>query len=384
MVQKPPTIVRAVTIAVLLAATHVALPDRDAHAQSKSAPPQTEASAAGPSSSNATLIEPWLHPPAPTSAESEENPAPDSDVSISTETSQVETGQAETGQAETSQAEAVDRLSGIIWPIPPVQQAEVPIAIPSTPHTPTKPATHSIDGQPLLYLTFDDGPHPVWTKRVLDLLHGYGAHATFFVLGFKAERYPELIVRMAEEGHDVENHTLHHHRLDIADDAEFRHEVLEGDRKIQAALGAASEPPTCLRPPYGLTDERTKGRSEALGKWLVTWDIDPRDWERPGTDRIVKRVLSRVRPGAVVLFHEAGGANQTLAALDQILSHLTAEGYRFARLCADHAAAQPVVSGRSTREQHSPPAQWGEVPNIEGWPSAHETPIHLRASTPSD
>ena len=218
-------------------------------------------------------------------------------------------------------------------------------AVPALPHSPAKPATHGTGGHPLIYLTFDDGPHPRWTPRILDLLARYRAPATFFVIGFKAAERPDLIVRIVEEGHEVENHTLHHHRLDEADDQDFRLQVEGADRAIRAALGTAEHSTSCLRPPFGALNQFTAERAREFGKTLALWDIDTRDWARPGADRIAHTVLSLARPGAVVLFHEAGGGSQTLAALDVILSELTARGYKFALLC-ERPAVEPESSDR--------------------------------------
>lgn len=204
----------------------------------------------------------------------------------------------------------------------------------SEPHTPTDPATHSTTGEPLMYLTFDDGPHAYWTPRLLDLLARFNAPATFFVVGFKVLRYPELVLRMVEEGHNVSNHTLHHHRLDIANEEEFAHQVEGGDEAISSVLGDDYEIP-CLRPPFGAVGPSTVARADALGKHLVMWDIDPRDWQRPGAQAIWRAVIGRAHPGAVVLFHEGGGGRQTYEALEVILTSLSADGYRFGLLCGD-------------------------------------------------
>ena len=211
-------------------------------------------------------------------------------------------------------------------------------AVPAAPHSPTKPSDYGTDGHPLIYLTFDDGPDPVWTPRVLDLLADHGAPATFFVVGTRVDNYPDLIERMHAEGHDVENHTHLHHRLDQTNAAEFRLQVRGADRAIQAALGADYST-RCLRPPFGARNRHTRAWARSLGKATVYWDIDPQDWRRPGADQIAQTVLSRARPSAVVLLHERGGGRQTLEALDVILGELAERGYRFALLCEHERAA---------------------------------------------
>lgn len=226
-----------------------------------------------------------------------------------------------------------DEWSGVIGPIEAQRDAIDASAIPAAPHSPAAPATHGTDGSPLIYLTFDDGPHAVWTPRVLDLLARYGAPATFFVVGFRTTDHPNLIVQIVEEGHEVENHTLHHHRLDELDAKQFRMQIEGADRAIRRALGSDEYSTSCLRPPFGATNRVVARLARELGKSLVIWDIDPQDWRRPGADYISQFVLTRARPGAVVLLHEGSGGSETLEALEGILSGLTARGYKFALLC---------------------------------------------------
>lgn len=176
-------------------------------------------------------------------------------------------------------------------------------------------------------LTFDDGPSPQYTPKVLALLRQYGVRATFFEIGQNVARYPAITRRVHAAGHSVQNHTWSHTDLRRMSWTRFRSEVLTTDRVIRAQTGVT---PHCLRPPYGGANALTYRRAASLGKKLRLWTVDPADWSRPGTSTIVRRVLSKVRNGSVILLHDGGGnRSQTVAALPTILRTLKARGYTF-------------------------------------------------------
>lgn len=177
-----------------------------------------------------------------------------------------------------------------------------------------------------VYLTFDDGPDPTWTPRVLEVLRRHGAHAVFFQVGRNVAAYPDLVRQVRAEGHLVGNHSWSHARLTGLRARAVR---LQLDR-TDAALGGRVR---CVRPPYGATDARVAGLVEARGQRTVLWDVDPQDWARPGADRLVRRILREVHDGARILLHDGGGdRRQTVAALDLVLTRLTARGYAFGLL----------------------------------------------------
>ena len=183
----------------------------------------------------------------------------------------------------------------------------------------------------MVYLTFDDGPTPAWTPRVLALLARYQARATFFVLGRSAAAHPELVRQEFAAGHGVGNHTWSHRRLTNLSGAQLVAEVNATSTAIRQITGA---PVRCLRPPFATVDAASAEQVRALGLRLVLWDIDTNDWLRPGTGAIAGRVLGRVRSGDVILMHDGGGnRSQTVAALEQVLATLSARGYRFHALC---------------------------------------------------
>lgn len=180
----------------------------------------------------------------------------------------------------------------------------------------------------VIYLTFDDGPDPAYTPQVLDALARYGAQATFFVIGRRAAAHPELLQAIVAGGHTLGNHTYSHPSL-AGMGREQVHRELRQTQELLGGMGVS-----CMRPPYGAVDPFTAAYAAELGLRLVRWDVDPKDWARPGASAIAEHVLARAAPGRVILLHDGGGdRSQTVAALEQILSGLSARGYRFAPYC---------------------------------------------------
>ncbi len=180
-------------------------------------------------------------------------------------------------------------------------------------------------------LTFDDGPDPVWTPKILDILHDKGAPAAFFLLGQQAENYPGVVRRIVAEGHEIGSHTYTHANLSLAGEQRTRIELDATQRLLQTITGRST---TLFRPPYE-ADSRPSQLSEVtplvvaqdLGYITVMESIDPEDWERPGADVILQRVKQQRRNGSIILLHDAGGdRSQTVAALPQIIDYLRARG----------------------------------------------------------
>lgn len=152
-----------------------------------------------------------------------------------------------------------------------------------------------------VYLTFDDGPDPQWTPRVLDILARAGATATFFVIGALARRTPELLRQTVADGHDIGNHTFGHRHPWTMSRAKARGQVRDGAAAIADILGSA---PRFYRPPHGRNRDCMTQEARQLGELLVMWDRSATDWGSFGTaDRIARR-LARVQAGDVVLMHD--------------------------------------------------------------------------------
>ncbi|MEO8440155.1 MAG: glycosyltransferase [Spartobacteria bacterium] len=191
---------------------------------------------------------------------------------------------------------------------------------------------HQGGGKPTeVALTFDDGPDPKWTPRVLDLLKAANVKAAFFVVGVNAERYPDLVRRIVAEGHEIGNHTYYHPDLGACWPEHIRLELNATQLLLETITGRST---TLFRPPYA-ADTSPSGLNELiplkiaqdLNYLVVLENIDPQDWARPGTDVIVSRVKQQRRDGNIILLHDGGGdRSQTLAALPRILDYLQTRG----------------------------------------------------------
>jgi peptidoglycan/xylan/chitin deacetylase (PgdA/CDA1 family) len=217
---------------------------------------------------------------------------------------------------------------------PPVESATpTPTPTPTPKPKVTKPAAPK-PAKPakVVYLTFDDGPDPDSTPQVLAILKRYGVHGTFFQQGAMVEAYPDVAKQVAAEGHRIGNHSWDHPSFTkLSYNYLVTGQLEPTNDKIRATTG---QTPTCVRPPYGAVNDRVRGAIADEGMTVAMWDVDPRDWARPGTSTIVSRVLDRVYPGAVVLLHDAGGnRTQTLEALPQIIESLQSQGYAFGTMC---------------------------------------------------
>lgn len=179
-----------------------------------------------------------------------------------------------------------------------------------------------------VYLTFDDGPHPRNTPRILEILAEYDAKATFFVVGSHAQGRGALLKEIYDAGHAIGNHTWGHRRLGAADWETFEAEV----GATAAVLGGYGS--RCLRPPYGDVGGALTANAAEAGYTLVYWSVDSLDWKNQDPESIANEVLRYVKPGSIVLLHDGGGSRAgTIAALEIILESLTAEGYTFPPLC---------------------------------------------------
>ena len=167
-------------------------------------------------------------------------------------------------------------------------------------------------GEHQVALTFDDGPDPRWTPKVLDILKAANVKATFFVVGVNAERYPALVRRIFDEGHEIGNHTYYHPNLALCWPEHIRLELNATQLLLETITGRAT---TLFRPPYaadtGPTDlsELTPLKiAEDLNYLVVLENIDPQDWAKPGADIILRRIKQQRHDGSVILLHDAGGA----------------------------------------------------------------------------
>ena len=179
--------------------------------------------------------------------------------------------------------------------------------------------------KPRVALTFDDGPHPRYTKEILAILAQYGVSATFFAVGENAKAHPELIRAEIEAGHEVGNHTYSHQRPV----RQTQQEILEDIHACSEVLREITNTPVRLfRPPEGVCSEGVKQACGADGLAIVLWSIDTRDWAHTPTAEICKNVKQNVRDGSIILMHDFIGKNSpTPEALRQMIPMLLKLGY---------------------------------------------------------
>jgi cellulose synthase/poly-beta-1,6-N-acetylglucosamine synthase-like glycosyltransferase/peptidoglycan/xylan/chitin deacetylase (PgdA/CDA1 family)/spore germination protein YaaH len=181
-------------------------------------------------------------------------------------------------------------------------------------------------------LTFDDGPDPKWTPKILQILKDKKAAASFFVLGTQAQHYPDLLERIVREGHEIGNHTYTHQNIAEESDEQIELELNATTRLIEAVTGHST---AFFRPPFGIDgtpsqpgEVRSLRVVRDLGYLTVAESIDPDDWERPGAQAILDRIKGqRAAGGAVILMHDGGGdRSQTVVALPEIIDWLRSRG----------------------------------------------------------
>lgn len=179
-------------------------------------------------------------------------------------------------------------------------------------------------GAKYIALTFDDGPNSGNTAKLLDMLAKYDVHATFFVLGWRVEGNESLLRRMAEEGHEIGNHSYDHKRYTSLKDSALEDQLRRTNDLIYAACGIR---PTLARPPYGSKNARVLNCFEEMGFACVTWSIDPQDWNATSAKSISAHVVSRARNGSIVLLHDI--RKTSVAAAEMIIKALKDQGYIF-------------------------------------------------------
>jgi len=225
----------------------------------------------------------------------------------------------------------------------------------------SKPATWfsvNVDG-PYIAMTFDDGPSPETTPRLLDILKQRNIKATFFMIGQNAERNPAIVKRILAEGHEIGNHSWTHPQLSKLSDDRVTEEI---DKTQNAIKDASGYTPVLMRPPYGAITARQKDWIEKqFGLSVIIWSVDPFDWKRPGSSVIEQRILAGARPGAIVLSHDIH--KQTVDAMPATLDALAAKGFKFVTVSQLIAMNKPKSSptpspqSRPSGSPHPSPAK---------------------------
>ncbi|RIV35577.1 polysaccharide deacetylase family protein [Micromonospora radicis] len=215
----------------------------------------------------------------------------------------------------------------------------------SGPGTAVRPET-TVGTDHVLCLTFDDGPHPVHTPRLLDVLAANDVRAVFFLQGDQVAHHPELVRRIIAGGHALGNHGMHHDDMSTWTPGRIASDLLETNAVIRRAVPHSRV--SYFRAPYGNWGQ-TPTVATALGMRPIGWQLDVTDWDPPGTDELTRRLTEGVTPGAVVLLHDGGGdRSQTVDAVDLVIAPLRAHGWRFALPPPDPAPAAPPGALPST------------------------------------
>lgn len=179
-------------------------------------------------------------------------------------------------------------------------------------------------------LTFDDGPDSVYTTQILDVLKNNGVKGTFFLIGNRAELFPEIVGRINQEGHAIGNHTLSHPDIMKLDKTQTQNEINQGEDVLAKLIGYRT---ALFRSPYGSLDPNKVKVIEELKYKIIAWNVDSLDWESLSAEQVKKNILENVKPGSIILQHSSGSKLENLSgtveALGDVIKTLQREGYQF-------------------------------------------------------
>jgi peptidoglycan/xylan/chitin deacetylase (PgdA/CDA1 family) len=193
--------------------------------------------------------------------------------------------------------------------------------------------------RPVVALTFDDGPHPELTPRLLDLLRAEGVRATFYVIGRNVEKYPDIARRIVAEGHEIANHTWSHPAMPSLGAGRLSQEIRSTSEVIERVTGRR---PRNLRPPYGAINDRVRRVvTGEHGMDVIMWSVDPLDWKRPGAAVVAQRLVEGAEPGGILLAHDIHPG--TIEAMPATIAGLKAKGLGFVTVSQLLALEEPVA-----------------------------------------
>ena len=197
---------------------------------------------------------------------------------------------------------------------------------PTAPSLPGKLSYNSCTiAGPYIAMTFDDGPNPQLTPKLLDMLKERGIKATFFLVGRNVEEYPDIVRRMSAEGHEVANHSWSHPALTRLGGESFRKQI---ENTNDAIVRATGKRPLLMRPPYGATSSILNRRlAEEFGLKVILWSVDPLDWKYRNSNRVYSYIIQNTQPGSIILAHDIHAT--TVAAMPATLDSLLGKGYKF-------------------------------------------------------
>lgn len=176
----------------------------------------------------------------------------------------------------------------------------------------------------LVALTFDGAPTPPYTGRVLDVLAAHDVVATFFLRGSNVHIYPDEACDIALAGHEIANHTFSHFPLPGLSNEQVRDEITRTREVIERVIGVTT---TLVRPPWGERDARSRKLADETGHRIILWDHEVFDYDFPGAQVIIERLLEGIKPSCVVVLHDF--VPELAAALHRVIPKLKERGYRF-------------------------------------------------------
>ncbi len=232
------------------------------------------------------------------------------------------------------------------------------------------PLFHGDVQKPEVALTFDDGPAPTYTQGALQILRRYGIHATFFELGGWVQSHPTLAQAVVADGNVIGDHSWSHPNLTTLSDAAIRQQLENTIQMIQKTTGIRT---VLFRPPYGAFNQRVLRIAQSLQLSTILWNVDPRDWSRPGPAWIQDVTFRETHNGSIILMHDGGGdRSQTLAALPSIIEGLKQRGYTFVTIPQLLGHPAPLIQ----EERAAPPCK--KSPGLPGAPLPLTQPLLAR------
>jgi peptidoglycan/xylan/chitin deacetylase (PgdA/CDA1 family) len=173
---------------------------------------------------------------------------------------------------------------------------------------------------PMVAFTFDDGPNPEYTQRILDVLTANYSHATFFVVGNNAENYPDMLKAISLAGCEIGNHTYGHKNLTSLTTDEVEEQIDKVNRAVRKATGEST---TVIRPPYGAYNDEVLS---LMQEPVVLWDLDTEDWDSRNAKKVTEKVLENIKDGDIVLMHDI--YDSTAEAVETLVPKLKEQGYQ--------------------------------------------------------
>lgn len=182
--------------------------------------------------------------------------------------------------------------------------------------------------QKVIAITFDDGPNPIYTPQVLEIFSEAGGKATFFMIGEQMSKYPEMVKKVAEQGHEIGNHTFTHPKLSQLTQEKCSEEIERNESLVEELAGRK---PVVFRPPYLDYNHETLSVLEQKSYPMIgALNLEAQDWEQPGVEHILAKTRDCVRNGSILLFHDGyGDRSQTIEAVRVLVAELSFQGYQF-------------------------------------------------------